>query len=98
MTGDERPMTGQSSGSPTGGGGVTYDLTIDARGMRCPTPVIELARRIGEVPVGGVVAVLADDEAARHDVPAWCEMRGQEYVGEPVPETYVVRRLTETTR
>jgi hypothetical protein len=23
-------------------------------------------------------------------------MRGQEYVGEPVPQTYVVRRLTET--
>jgi TusA-related sulfurtransferase len=76
--------------------GATYDLTVDARGMRCPTPVIELARRIGEVPVGGLVAVLADDEAARHDVPAWCEMRGQEYVGEPVPQTYVVRRLTET--
>jgi TusA-related sulfurtransferase len=75
-------------------GGATYDLTIDARGLRCPTPVIELAKRIAEVPVGGLVAVLADDEAARHDVPAWCAMRGQEYVGEPVPQTYVVRRLT----
>jgi cysteine desulfurase len=26
--------------------------------------------------------VLSDDEAARLDIPAWCEMRGQEYVGE----------------
>ena len=87
-------MTGHGSGSLPGGGGATYDLTIDARGTRCPTPVIELARRIAEVPVGGLVAVLADDEAARHDVPAWCGMRDQEYVGEPVPQTYVVRRLT----
>jgi cysteine desulfurase len=78
----------------TGEGGATYDLVVDARGRRCPTPVIELARRIGDVPLGGRVALLADDEAARHDVPAWCDLRGQEYVGEPVAQTYVVRRLT----
>ena len=29
-------------------------------------------------PPGTVVAVLATDPAARHDVPAWCRMRGQE--------------------
>ena len=57
-------------------------LVIDALGKRCPLPVIELARRIGEVPPGGTVAVLADDEAARLDIPAWCGMRGQEYRGE----------------
>jgi cysteine desulfurase len=56
-------------------------LTIDAIGQRCPVPVIELARRIGEVPVGSVVAVLSDDPAARHDVPAWCRMRGHAYEG-----------------
>jgi TusA-related sulfurtransferase len=49
--------------------------------MRCPRPVIELARRIGEVPVGEVVEVLADDPAAEHDIPAWCRMRQQEYAG-----------------
>jgi cysteine desulfurase len=50
---------------------------------------------IGDVPVGGVVTVLSDDEAARLDIPAWCEMREQEYVGErPAPRgtAYVVRR------
>jgi len=57
-------------------------LSVDALGARCPVPVIELARHIGTVPVGSVVAVLADDEAARLDIPAWCGMRGQEYVGE----------------
>ena len=67
-------------------------LTIDARGLRCPAPVIELARRVGEVPVGAVVAVLADDEAARLDVPAWCAMRGHDYLGEAAPQDYRVRR------
>ncbi|MFD9024860.1 cysteine desulfurase/sulfurtransferase TusA family protein [Streptomyces parvulus] len=71
------------------------DLVVDALGRRCPIPVIELAKVIGDVPVGGTVRVLSDDEAARLDIPAWCEMRGQEYVGEEPAErgtAYLVRR------
>ncbi|MBL1291130.1 aminotransferase class V-fold PLP-dependent enzyme [Streptomyces sp. For3] len=71
-------------------------LVVDALGRRCPIPVIELAKVIGEVPVGGTVTVLSDDEAARLDIPAWCTMREQEYVGEEPADrgsAYVVRRL-----
>jgi tRNA 2-thiouridine synthesizing protein A len=74
------------------------DLELDCRDLLCPMPVIELGRRVGEVPVGGLVAVVATDVAARTDVPAWCRMRGQEYVGEEVTADgvarYVVRRLS----
>ncbi|MGA5125794.1 cysteine desulfurase/sulfurtransferase TusA family protein [Streptomyces pseudogriseolus] len=72
-------------------------LVVDALGRRCPIPVIELAKVIGDVPVGGLVRVLSDDEAARLDIPAWCEMRGQEYVGEQPADrgaAHVVRRLS----
>lgn len=69
---------------------------VDCRGLPCPTPVIRLARAVAEVPVGALVAVAADDVAAATDIPAWCRMRGQEYVeqraaadGVPV---HVVRR------
>lgn len=73
-------------------------LELDCRGLVCPAPVIELARHIGEVGIGDVVGVVASDAAARVDVPAWCRMTGQEYVGEEsaadgVPR-YVVRRLS----
>lgn len=57
-------------------------LEIDALGKLCPLPVIELARRIRDVPVGAVVRVLADDPAARLDIPAWCRMTGHDYLGE----------------
>jgi len=74
------------------------DLELDCRGMLCPQPVIELAGRILEVEVGQVVAVASTDAAARHDIPAWCRMRQQEYVGEDLAEDgvprYLVRRLT----
>ncbi|WP_329049956.1 cysteine desulfurase/sulfurtransferase TusA family protein [Streptomyces violaceus] len=72
-------------------------LVVDSLGKRCPIPVIELAKVIGDVPAGGLVRVLADDEAARLDIPAWCEMRGQEYVGEEPAEkgtAYTVRRVS----
>ena len=55
--------------------------TLDCLGQRCPLPVIALARRMLEVPVGAVVRVLADDPAAANDIPAWCRLRGQEYLG-----------------
>ena len=71
-------------------------LELDCRGMLCPLPVIELARHVGDVEVGALVAVVTEDVAARVDVPAWCRMRGQEYVGEDTADDgaprYLVRR------
>lgn len=73
-------------------------LELDCRGMRCPSPIIELARHITDVEVGGVVGVVADDVAARVDVPAWCRMRDHEYAGEDVADdgtpVFLVRRLS----
>lgn len=69
---------------------------VDSVGRRCPLPVIDLARAVGGVPVGALLAVVADDEAAALDVPAWCRMRGHDYVGtraRTAGTAYVVRRL-----
>jgi cysteine desulfurase len=58
------------------------DVVVDCLGRPCPVPVVELARAVAAAPEGAVVEVLSDDPAARHDVPAWARMRGQEYLGE----------------
>ena len=55
-------------------------VTIDALGRKCPIPIIMLAEQIRDVPVGGVIAVLADDPAAYTDVPSWCQMKSHECV------------------
>ncbi|MGW2842835.1 aminotransferase class V-fold PLP-dependent enzyme [Streptomyces sp. NPDC001493] len=91
------PVADRAAGDGGGAAATAASLVVDALGRRCPIPVIELAKVIGDVPVGGTVTVLADDEAARLDIPAWCEMREQEYVGERPAErgaAYVVRRLS----
>ena len=55
-------------------------LVVDARGLRCPAPVIALARAARTAAPGTELTVLATDPAARHDVPAWARMRGHAMV------------------
>ncbi|ROO61445.1 tRNA 2-thiouridine synthesizing protein A [Micromonospora sp. Llam0] len=71
-------MTGDDAVAQPPGGEVAE--TLDCLGQRCPLPVIALARRLPQLPVGSVVRVLADDPAAALDIPAWCRIRGQEFV------------------
>ena len=71
-------------------------MHLDMRGKRCPLPVIELARHIGDVEIGDTVTVVADDPAAASDIAAWCRMRSHELVSttaEGDATAYEVRRL-----
>jgi TusA-related sulfurtransferase len=71
---------------------------LDCRGMLCPRPIIELARALPDIAVGELIEIIADDAAAAVDVPAWCRMRAQEYLGAAANDdgsaTYTVRRVS----
>ena len=58
--------------------GPVNPLEVDARGLRCPLPVIRLAEAARDAPAGTRIVVLASDPAARYDIPAWCRMREHE--------------------
>ncbi len=68
-------------------------IELDCLGRRCPLPVIELAKAVRGVAPGEVVRVLADDPAAANDIPAWCRMKGQEFV-RGAGTTFEVRRVS----
>jgi tRNA 2-thiouridine synthesizing protein A len=55
-------------------------FVIDALGRKCPIPIIMLAQQIHTVPVGAVIALLADDPAAYPDIPAWCGLKSHDCV------------------
>jgi tRNA 2-thiouridine synthesizing protein A len=81
--------------SGQGAGNAAPALTIDALGKKCPIPIIMLADRIREVRTGDLVAVLADDPAAKTDLPAWCALKSHEFVATvDLPEgwRFLVRR------
>ncbi|HXP18863.1 MAG TPA: sulfurtransferase TusA family protein [Streptosporangiaceae bacterium] len=73
-------MTPPPARAPDAAAAPAPALTIDALGKKCPIPIIMLAERIGEVPTGQIIEVLADDPATTTDVPAWCGLKSHEFV------------------
>lgn len=71
---------------------------LDARGRRCPLPILDLARHIHDIPTGATITIEADDPAAGPDIAAWCRMRGHELVAAAAADdgtpAYTVRRLS----
>jgi tRNA 2-thiouridine synthesizing protein A len=49
---------------------------IDARGLRCPLPVLQTERRLATLSPGATIVVLATDPIARIDIPLFCTQNG----------------------
>jgi tRNA 2-thiouridine synthesizing protein A len=56
------------------------DATLDAKGLMCPMPIVQLAKKVREMKSGQVLELLADDVGAKEDVPAWCSRTGNALV------------------
>ena len=52
---------------------------IDARGLKCPLPVLKLEKRLDQVPVGTHLTVLATDPIAKVDIPLFCVQKGHKF-------------------
>jgi len=57
------------------------DYTIDTVGKFCPVPIIEASNRLKEMNIGETLTVISDDIGIKNDMPNWCEMTGNEYLG-----------------
>jgi tRNA 2-thiouridine synthesizing protein A len=57
------------------------DLVVDARATSCPGPILAAKKAIGQIPVGGVMEVLASDTGTLKDLPAWCKKMGHDFMG-----------------
>lgn len=57
----------------------TDPVTIDARGLKCPLPVLKMERRLATLPAGATLVVLATDPMAKVDIPLHCRQHGHEY-------------------
>lgn len=49
---------------------------IDARGLRCPLPVLRLRKVLADLPAGAQVDMLADDPMVLIDLPHFCAEAG----------------------
>ena len=67
-------------------------VRVDARGMRCPLPVLRLARALREHPEATEFELVADDPAAARDVPAFAREQGID-AAETGPLRWQIRRM-----
>lgn len=57
------------------------DVVLDCTGMRCPRPIVEMAKKMRRMEQGQVLELLATDPVAKNDVPSWCQKTGNELLG-----------------
>jgi TusA-related sulfurtransferase len=53
---------------------------LDARGLFCPSPVMQTNVELSKMQIGEILTVLADDPAAEDDISDWARRLGHEVV------------------
>ena len=56
------------------------DLTLDAKGLNCPLPILKARKALKDVPSGGTLEILATDPGSVADFEAFCRQTGNELV------------------
>lgn len=56
----------------------TPDGTLDAKGLKCPMPVVKTSKEIKKVPIDGILEVEATDPGSIADITAWAKSTGNE--------------------
>jgi TusA-related sulfurtransferase len=56
----------------------TPEKTLDAKGLKCPMPVVKTSKEIKSISVGSVLEVLATDPGSMADITAWTKSTGNE--------------------
>jgi tRNA 2-thiouridine synthesizing protein A len=57
---------------------IATQLTVDARGLSCPLPIVRTAIAIKELLPGDLFEVLATDPGSTKDFVAWAKSTGHE--------------------
>ncbi len=53
---------------------------LDARGLFCPSPVMQTNVELSKMQIGEILTVLADDPAAEDDISNWARRLGHEVI------------------
>ncbi len=70
----------------------TIDEHWDAGALGCGELVMKLGARLKKMEPQKVLKLIARDEGAVEDIPAWCELTGHKLLAANHPEYYIERR------
>ncbi|WP_404468872.1 sulfurtransferase TusA family protein [Sutcliffiella horikoshii] len=60
---------------------MNVNLTVDAKGLACPMPIVRTKKAIDQIESGEVLEVLATDKGSKADIKAWADKIGHQYLG-----------------
>lgn len=72
-----------------------FDKELDARGLRCPLPILRCKKGMAEIDGGQVLKVLATDPGAVKDFQAFCRQTGHELLSQEEQDkefTFYIRK------
>ena len=52
------------------------DVTLDAKGLNCPLPILRARKALKDVPPNGTLEILATDPGSAADFAAFCRATG----------------------
>ena len=57
---------------------MTTEVIVDARGLKCPLPVLKAEKALAKLKAGETLVVIATDPIAKVDIPLLCRQAGHE--------------------
>ena len=57
---------------------IRVDMTVDAKGLSCPMPIVKTKKAINDLQPGQVLEVQATDKGSKADIKAWAESTGHQ--------------------
>ncbi|WP_409305587.1 sulfurtransferase TusA family protein [Peribacillus sp. SCS-155] len=60
---------------------IKSDVTLDAKGLACPMPIVKTKKAMTQLEGGQVLEVQATDRGSKADIKAWAESTGHQYLG-----------------
>ncbi|WP_374718545.1 sulfurtransferase TusA family protein [Parageobacillus toebii] len=60
---------------------IRVNMTVDAKGLSCPMPIVKTKKAMNELQPGQVLEVQATDKGSKADIKAWAESTGHQYLG-----------------
>ena len=60
---------------------IKANVTLDAKGLACPMPIVKTKKAINDLEAGQVLEVQATDKGSKADIQAWAKSSGHQYLG-----------------
>ncbi len=68
---------------------------LDARGLRCPEPVMMIRKTVRKIEQGDTLLVVADDPSTTRDIPSFCRFMDHTLLASDIeqpPYRYLIRK------